>query len=902
MTTPRDAYAELRRLLAEARLDEDVSEELEHHFDALVRRSLEHGLSEEDAHAAALERFGDMDRILAETRQVDQRIRRRRAFGERLGDARRAVRHAARRLVRRPDFTVFALLTLALALGAFAALYTVLDRVALRPLAYDDADRLVWIDSQLTWSGVESAWGVSPGGYFDFRDHNRTFEALGAFSTGEASFVSDAGPVRVSSASITAGLVPVLGLRADIGRVFVSEDDLPGAASTVVLGHRFWQDQFGGDPAVVGSTIDLNGARAEVIGVLERGAALPDAQVDVLRTLGLDPAARPTNTHWLRVVGRIRADATLEAARADLARLTSAFIETLPTAYSATFVRDTGFRTRVIPLKERVLGDIGRTIWILFASAGLLLLIAVANITNLYLVRTESRRRDFAVRLALGAGRRHLAWQSLSETLLLAAAAGVAAVWIAHAGLGLLVASAPATLPRASEISVGGATVAFTIAVALVLGVVLGLVPLAYRAFGRAGELVREGAARAGVTAGRNRVRRAMLASQVALALVLLAGGGLMLRSLDRLRSTDPGFESRDVLSFETFVPGSRYGSFAEVTAFYRAFLERIEALPGVERAGATTRMPMVGGGFCASMFLEDRPPVDDVEPPCVEVGTVAPGIFEALDIPVQGRQPTWQEIQTGTAGVVITRALAGRLWPGENALGKGLRPNGWDPPFYRVVGVVDDHRSEGLDRPPLEAVLFPMQPIDGAPLWSPSNAMQVAVEAIGDPAALGPAIRDILRDLDPAVPLADMQGLGEAIAASPSVARASFLVLLLGIAAGLALLLSTIGMYGVVAQLVSERANEIAVRLALGARLHQVVGMVLGQSLKVALVGAVAGVGVALLSTRALRALLYEVAPGDPLTLVSATLILLLTVAAATWLAARRAGRVDPIHTLRAE
>ncbi len=897
-----DAYAELRRLLSRNRVDEEVAAELEHHFDALVRRNLDTGMSDEEARRAALARFGDMDEIREATKRVDRGLHRRNALSEQAHDIARAVRHAIRRLGRRPEFTVFALLTLTLAIGAFAALFTVLDRVVLSPLPYAEADDLVWLESPVPYVGEDAVWGMSPGGYFDFRDNGRAFPSLGGFTTTGANLVGDDGAVRVRLGLVTASLGPTLALRTAAGRWFEPGDDGPGAPERVVLGHAFWRTHFGGDPDVVGSTIVLSDTPREVIGVLARGFGLPGGSVDVFATLKLDPSARPVNSHWLSVVGRLAPGASLEAAQADASRLTAMFTEKLPTAYSETFMRQSGFSTRVVPLKDHVLGGVGRTVWILFGATGLLLAIAVANITNLYLVRIESRRRDFAVRTALGAGRRHLVWQSLTETLVLSLFAGVLAIAVARGGLGLLIASAPPGLPRLEEIGLGPGTLWFVLGVSLLLGLFLGLVPIAYRAFARTEDLARDAGTRSTASRGRNRVRRIMLAGQMALALVLLAAGGLMLRSLERLRSTDPGFDSTDVLTFETFVAGSRYGTFEAVGAFYRQFLERLEGIPGVVRASATTRLPMVASSFCASMFIEDRPPDTDDQPPCIAVALATPGFFETLDIPVEGATPTWAEMESGGGGVVITRALADRLWPGESAIGKGIRGNGWSQPFYRVQGVAQDFHSDGLDRPVLEGVFFPMRPIEGASLWSPPNAMRVVIEASTEPTSLVPAVRQALSDIDPTVPLADVRGFEEAIASSPSVSRASFTFLLLGIAAALALLLSTIGMYGVVAQLVVERSGEIAVRLALGARLSQVIRMVLGQSLRIAVAGAVVGLVGAAIATRGLRAVLYEVAPGDPITLAAATLLLLLTVAAATWLAARRAGRVDPIRILRAE
>jgi predicted permease len=706
----------------------------------------------------------------------------------------------------------------------------------------------------------------------------------------------------VRSAGVTASLIRTLRLRAAAGRLIGDSEDVPGGPSVVMLDYGFWQTRFGGDPGVIGATIDLNGSSHEVIGVIERGQGLPDLSADVWRPLQLDRAARPVNAHWVSALGRLADQASLELARADIDRRTAGFTERFPGAYSSVFMEESGFSTRMIPMKEHVLGGVGRTIWILFAAAGLLLLIALANITNLYLVRIEARRRDFEVREALGASRRHLTWQCLTETLLLSMVAGLLAIPVARGGVSILLSTAPPGLPRLTELGVGAGTITFTLVIALLIGIGLGLVPVMYRVFGGRSGLAQGSGTRTTVSKSRQHARRVMLAGQMALALILLAGGGLMLRSLVQLRATEPGFDASDVLVLEVFIPQSSYSGYEPVSQFYREFIDRIRALPGVESAGASTRLPIADVGFCAALFFEDRPLGPQDAPPCLPVGLASPGFFDALDIPVDGQKPDWTAMSDGSGPAVVTRALAERIWPGESPIGKGIRGNGWDQPFYRVVGVAQDFRSDGLDRPSVEAVFLPMQPIEGAPLWSPPNAMRVVVESSGDPAALAPAIRALLREMDPDVPLANVEEFEAIVRSSPSVSRTSFSLILLGIAAGLALLLSTIGMYGVVSQLVAERSSEIAVRLALGARLGEVIAMVMTQSIRVALVGVVIGILGAVAATRALGTILFEVEATDPLTYALATVTLLATVASATFLAARRAGRVDPIETLRSD
>ncbi|MDH3733781.1 MAG: ADOP family duplicated permease [Gemmatimonadota bacterium] len=901
MTQLSDRYAELHALLSRSRLEREVIEELELHFDSLVERYRDEGFAEDEARSAALERFGDIERVRHETAAVDRRSNRRSELSEIAHDATRALRLAVRRLRRRPEFSLFALLTLTVAIAAFSALFTVLERLVLSPLPFDEAGDLVRIESGVPGVGPDAVWGLSQAGYFDFLDNASTLSSLGAFSVGGSNLTSDAGPARVRAAAVTATLLETLRLRAVVGRLLGPDDDVPGGPAVVMLDHAFWQTRFGADAEVIGTTIELDGSPSEIIGVLERGHGLPDRPADVWRPLQLDRAARPVNAHWVSAIGRL-SETTADAAQSELDGRTAGFVERFPSAYSDGFMRESGFRTIVTPLKDYVLGDSSRTIWILFSAAGLLLLIALANVTNLYLVRTSARRRDFQVRTALGASRRHLTWQCLTETLILGAIAAVVAIPLARVGIQLLLASAPPGLPRLVELDLGRATVLFTLGVGLAMGIFLGLVPLMARTFESGGGVARHSGARATISRSGRRARQVMLASQMAVALVLLAAGGLMLRSLTQLRAMESGFEDERVLSLDVFIPWSSYSGYVPVSQFYRQLLDRLEALPGVERAGATTRLPMIDVGFCSAMFFEDQPLGEGEVPPCLPVALASPGFFDVLGIPVDGETPTWADVDSGSGSVVVTQALADRIWPGEAAIGKGVRGNGWAQPFYRVRGVARDFLSDGFDRPPIEGVFFPMRPIDGAPLWSAPNAMRVVIRTTNDASTIIPAVRSTIRDLDRNVPLANVRELRDAIWSSPSVSRTSFSLLLLGVAAGLALLLSTVGMYGVVSQLVVERSGEIAVRLALGARLREVIAMVMSQSMRVALVGVGIGVAGALAAGRALDAVLFGVDPADPLTFGAATVTLLGTVALATYLAARRAGRVDPIDTLRAE
>lgn len=898
-----DRYRELRSLLHRDRVKTDVAEELEFHVEMRTQENMDAGMNREDARAEAMRRFGDMERIRHETEDIDDRLRRRRHRRDLIGGFWRETRLAARSLMRRPGFTATALLTLTLGIGAVAAIFTVLEAIVLSPLPYAEPHELVWIESAVPGVGANAVWGLSVAGYFEFKQRNRTFEEIGGFTTTSLNLSGDQGASRVRTAYVTADLLDLLDARPALGQLIEAEHDGPDGPAVAVLGYDFWQQELGGDGNVLGSTVHLHGSAHEVIGVMAEGVHLPDLEIDLWRPLPIDPSAPPVNAHWVSAIGRLRGEASVEAAQADLTHITATFTERFPRAYPESFMRESQFATVVVPLGEHVVGSVTRMLWVLFASVGLVLLIAGANVTNLFLVRTEGRRRELAIRAAMGAHRGHLAWQYMSESLMLTLTAGGIAILLAYGAVRLLVSLAPSGLPRLPELGLDWTTAAFTLGVAVVVGALLGTIPLAYRLVDYSA--LREGGR--GLTASRKRsvTRHAIVIGQVALALVLLTAAGLMLRSFQQLRGVQPGFDPENVLTMEVALPFSGYGSYEEVLDFYRALLTRVEALPGVLEAAATQRLPLEDVGGCAAVFVRDRPPRPDEEQaaPCVGTAQVTPGFFSALGIPVRGEAPTWSDMERRSGTVVVTEALARRLWPGEEAIGKGIRGNGWAEPFYRVAGVAQDFRSDGLDRPPLEGVFFPMLPIEGAPLWSPPRSMDIIVKtATSQPTTLTPAIRRILGELDPTVPLADVETMETVIDTSPSVARASFTMLLLGIAGGMALLLSGVGLYGLIAYTVGQRQREIGVRIAVGAGVDTVVRMVVAQSLRLAVAGVVLGLIGAIVFTRVMQSLLFGVSPTDPITLAAVALVLILLALTASFLPARRAARVDPVEALRVE
>ena len=835
---------------------------------------------------------------------------------ESLEGFRREMLQAIRGLRRAPVFSLVACATLALAVGAITAIFLALDAVVLRPLPYRDADALVSVVHPAVVPGTgASTWGMSVAGYFHFKEQNRTLDDFGAYRTSSLTVTGDGGAEVTRLGMVTASIITTLQIRPALGRLIHAEDDRPGAPPVVVLGYDYWRRRFGGDLGVVGQLLQTTLGPREIIGVAEPGLHLPKPGpfastqdlagfgVDLWAPLRLDPAGPPQNNHILSGIGRLRPGVTPTMAQQDIQALTGRFPELFPSAYSRGFIESYQFRTAVIPLRDDVLGPaIARTLWVLFGAVGLVLLIAVANVANLFLVRGEGRRRESAIRTALGADRSRMMAHFLSESLLLSIVGGAAGLLLAWMGLEVVVALAPRSIPRLAEAGMTWRAGLFALTLSGVVGIGLGLLPLVRtRVDVRA---LREGGR--GMTSGRTprRVRNGLVIGQVALALVLLAASGLMLRSMLRLGDVRPGLDPTGVLTADISIPFRQYPTLDAGAAFHRQVHQRIAALPGVTEVGGVTALPLSDFDGCSVVFREGRPYGVDEQRPCVATPRATPGFFAALGIEVGGALPTWADVDARLGTAVVTRALANRLWPGENPVGMGITTNGGaNSPlgFYRVVGVVPELRGHGLDQPPSEAVFYPpserVPDVQGDAVHS---LVYVVRTSGGDPMALVPAIRKILAELNPDVPLVNPRTMTAVV--DQSVARTSFIMTLLAIASVMALVLSAVGIYGVVSYLVAQRRAEIGVRIALGARGSQVAWQVVGQSLLLVVAGVGVGLAVAIAGTRVLRALLFEVSPTDPTVLITVSLVLMAIATVASLGPARRAARVDPIEVLRAE
>ncbi len=892
-----DRYRELRAMVGGVKPERDVSDELAHHLAMRVAENVARGMSPEAARAEALERLGDVGAYEREAEAIDvvaARGRRRIAVRDALG---RETRLALRGLRRSPGFSLVVLATLALGIGAATAIFTLLDDVVLRPLPYPNESRLVWIESAVSGAS-QGPWQVSEAGYFYYRAHNTTFDALGAYAFGEVGVMTRDGAESRMVALATASMFDVLGLRTVLGRGIQPADDRPGHGSVVVLSHRYWMNQFHGDSTVIGQTLRLNDETRTIVGVLAPGEEPPRYYAaDLWTTLNLDPAAPPINSHYLRVVGRLKRGIDAAVAQRDLERLTERFPADLPGAYSPGFMAKYHFAASVRSLHAAVVGDAARGIWVVLAAAALLLVIACANVANLFLVRLEARRREVTIRVAIGAEGAHLAWHYLTESLLLCLAAGCAALIVADVAIRALLAFAPSTLPRLGEIHLGWASVACALTLAMLEGIAFGSLPLVRRKMDVA--TLRDGSRGLTVSPLRRAARGALVVTQTALALVLLAASGLMVRSLVHLHDVRPGFDPHGVITLDVAPSAAHQATYEKAAAFWHAALDRIRALPDVEAAGATSALPLGDRGSCATLYVEAHPLAPGEEPPCVSKALVTPGYFRAMRIPLRGHSPTWDEVEGHAAGVVVSGPLAARMWPNEATIGQGLG-GGNQPPFFHVVGLTGDVHVDGMDKPPAEIVYYPIVPIKGRGLWGPGGDFTIVARARrSSPTALVPEIRRVLRDLDPEAPVADVQTMDEVVA--HSMARTTFMMLLLGVAAAMALVLSAVGMFGVLSYLVGQRRGEMGIRLALGASGPQVTRLVVWESARLAAAGVLIGLAGALATTRVMQSLLFDVSTADPFTLGAVTVLLLGVAVAAAWVPARRAARVDPVDALRA-
>lgn len=827
----------------------------------------------------------------------------RRDRGEGMDGFKRHVRFAVRKLARSPVITGIAALTLAIGIGANAAIFAVIHTVLLEPLPFPEPDRLVGMWHVAPGLGFDQV-NSNPAAYFTYRDEATVFEDVALWDNRTASVTGLDQPEQVSVLAVTDGLFPILGVQPVLGRSFTAEDDSPGSPETVILDHGYWQTRFGGDPGVLGRTLNVQGRPREIIGVMPPDFWRMRLEPSLYLPLQLDRSEAAFGNFDFQGVGRLAPGVDLDQANAEIDRLIPVAVERYP-GIPVEMVREAGFGPDVHLFQEDVVGDVGSVLWVLLGTVGLLLLIACANVANLFLVRAEGRQREIAVRTAMGAGSGEIRAGFLSESLILGLAGGALGVGLAWAGLQVLRAVGPETLPRLGEIGLSPTVLAFAALVSVLAGGGFGLVP-AFR-YGRP-ELVsslKEGGRGSSGGPARNRLRNGLVVSQVAMALVLLVGSGLMIRSFQELREVNPGFQApEEVLTFRIAVPEAEIEDPIQVAGFYEQLVNRLEQIPGVSSVGASFSITMDGWDSNDAVWIEDFPAEPNQLPPIRRFKWIGADYHETMQNPVlAGRSIEWSDVHDRAQVAVITENLAREYWQDPaRAIGRRIGTGSLEEiQWARVVGVVGDVRDNGVGQDPVPVVYWPLA-VDNQ--WGFATrvprAMAFAVRSRIATEGLLPQVREAVWGLNPNLPLAEVRTLDEILA--DSMARTSFTLVMLGVSAAMALLLGVVGIYGVVSYVVSLRTREIGVRLALGAEAGSVRSMILRQGMVLTGAGILVGLLLAGGATRAMSALLYGVSPVDPVTFGGVALMLALVTLAATYLPAHRATRVDPVETLKAE
>jgi putative ABC transport system permease protein len=874
----------LRTMFRKDELNQQLTAELNFHLEKQIEQNLAAGMSHAEARYAALRRFGGVEQVKEECRD---------AWGVRLISALfQDIRFGFRMLAKNPGFTVVAVLTLALGIGANTAIFSVVNAALLRSLPYNEPGRLVYV-----WA-AEKARGIprSPASIPDLRDwseQNRVFDGMTGWWSGSYNLAGGDEPRRVTGRVVSTNFFDVLGVHAGVGRTFTAETGSSDNDHVIVLSHALWTEAFGGNRSILGRTIALDNQPYTVIGVMPAEFSSPEPDVQLWIPWPLDAQAKAARgERFLGVLARLKPGVSKESAQADMTAIALRL--------SGQYEEDKGVTTYLVPAQEQITGNVRQALWILLAAVGLVLLIACANLANLLLARSAAREREFAVRTALGAERSRLVRQSLTESLLLSLLGGVVGMLLAVWGMGYLRVFAAHQIPRAQDIGIDFGVLGFTLGVTLLTGVLSGLFPALSSYHGKLADFLKEGTR--GLAGGRRRRLRSVLAvSEVAFALMLLVGAGLLVESFRRLHAVKPGFNPDRVLTCAISLPESKYND-PRIVSFFAQLLERVRALPGVVATGATMTLPLQNpnGGYWTGLNVEGRPVATRESIPVVSLSQVTPGYFSAIGIPIlKGRLFSEQDnISQSSKVAIINATIARRHFAGIDPVGRRIRFGESDrEPWITVVGVVGDAALQSLADPRFPQVYVPHGQGTGG---GPAGNMELVLRTASDPLTLAKAVRMQVHEIDKDQSVADLRTLDQVL--SVSLAQPRMNTLLLGGFAALALVLAIVGLYGVMAYSVAQRAREIGIRMALGAGGGAMLRMIVKQGMILALAGVGIGLVGALGLTRFMASLLYGVRPTDPWTLLVVSFGLLSVAAIAAYIPARRAIKVDPMVALREE
>ena len=868
------------RFFRRERWDQERERELQAYLEIETEENIARGMTPEEARYAARRKLGNPMQIREEIYDMNSL-----AFIESLWQD---IRTGLRMLRKNAGFSVVAILTLALGIGANTAIFSVIHAVLLSPLPYNDPDRIVLLMESDPAKGFPT-FSVSPPNYVDWRNSTSSFEALASIAPGTFNFASGGEPERLRGARVASPFFAAMGAAPAIGRTFLPEDDVVGKASVVVLSHGLWARHFGSDPQIIGKSLTLDGESYRVVGVMQNGFQFPPGAELWLPSEftkdDLDPDAR--GAHYLWVIARLKSGVSIQQAQGEMQAVSSGLEHQYPRT-------NAGWTSRVVSLSERTVGNVRSTLLVLFGAVGFLLLIACANVANLLLARASARRREIAIRFSLGAGRLRIARQLLTESILLSGIATGIGLLLAEWAIRALRTLPPSNLPRAASISLDLPVLAFAAGVAVLTGLLFGFTPALQITRGAPAETLKEGGRAS--SAGSHGVRSALVVLETTLALVLLVGAGLLLKSFLRLQTVDPGFQYKNVVTANVSLPQSKYSTDSRKIQFFDQLLDRIQSVRGVREVAAASGNPMEGSNYSFAFTTKDLSEVALADQPSAGYYVVSANYFHTLGIPLlAGRYFTRQDSAGSPRVAIISQTVARRFFNAKSPIGQTIKigVGAAEPVAREIVGVVGDVKDDGLGAAGTMTAYEPYTQIG----WSD---MTLFVRSDSDPSQMAATIRSQVLSVDKDQPVADIS-TGDQLMAE-AVAQPQLRTLLLSLFAGLALVLASLGIYGVMSNTVAQRTHEIGVRMALGAGQSSVLRLVLGNGMRLTLLGIVLGTAGAFALTRLMKGFLFHVTPTDPATFAEVALFLFLVALLASYIPARRATRVDPVIALRYE
>jgi putative ABC transport system permease protein len=871
----------LRSLLHRGQVEQELDEELRYHLERQIEENIAGGMTAREARYAALRAMGGIEQHKEECRDM-----RRVNFIE---DFIQDLRYGLRVLVKSPVFTIVAVLSLALGIGANTAIFSVVNGLLLQPLPYPEPERIVDVwhtPPQESFPGM-AMFSVSPGNYLDWKSQNESFEAMAAYQGNVFSMSDGNTPTTVIGTRVSSEFFSVLRSTPSQGRTFVPEEEQPGRNQVVVLSYGLWQRAFGGDPNLIGQTLSLDSQKFTVIGIMPSGFEFPQ-EGELWVPLAWDEKERQTRAiHDYEVIARLKPEVSLAKAQAEMSTISSRLEQQYPEA-------NKGWGAVVIPLREDLVGDIRPALLVLFGAVGFVLLIACANVANLMLARGANRKKEIAIRIALGAARSRIVRQLLTESILLSTAGGLIGLLLAGWGSQVLVQMSSGSLPIPGEISMDRWALGFTLLLSFAAGIIAGIAPAFQFSAAETSETLKQGTGRNGGSSASQRTRKALVIAEVILSLILLIGAGLMIRSFWKLQQVDPGFDTSNTIVMGVGLPATKYPDPQQQAVFFDRVLEQISTLPGVVSAGSTTTLPLSGSGSTQPFTIQGRPEPLVAEQPTAKMRYISADYFRAMGVPLrQGRFFNDQDRDKGAQVLIISETMARQFWPGEDPIGKRLTPSfHLDLGAREIIGVVGDVKA-GLDADAAPVMYMPYK-------QAPRSFMTLVARTTSNPQNFNRAIAEAIRAVDSEQALWNVRTMEQVLTNSVSGRR--FNMTLLITFAGLALVLAAVGVYGVMNYSVTLRRRELGIRLALGAQRGDVLRLVLGQGLALTFIGIGVGLIAAYGLTRLMESLLYGVSATDYLTFISVSGVLLVVGLLASYLPARRATKVDPMIALRSE